>query len=479
MTPTALYRRRAGFTLVELLTVMFIIAVLAAITVVVARSNIADSYTTTGATDRLSGWLMIAKNRALRDRTPVGLRLIRDPNNPLYVREAQYVEMPVLWAPNQNPDGYALSQTTPRPPFLVVRYEATANGYRQEDGVQSAASNFGVFVFGLDLPGFDVQRGDLIRLADFGTTHRIEGITQLNQAPNWYTGSPANLYPAVNTTTFPCYKLTLAQSVIPLRVGEQFPPSPPNPPMLLPYGTVPAPNGGSQTTLYPANYPPLGGDTFYRTFFFGFYRSARPILGEPLVTLPAGMVVDVTPDWQTTASPYPVYRNPSMGLGGLTPYTAPLILPTNTSPDLLGVQNGQPVVMPSPNAVPAGVTPLRDVNIDIIFAPSGQVLFTDSGLVCFWLRNETKPSPAVRQIVRGTPLFEWQAPQTVAGVSYRFFDRPRMLSGGESLIVSVYTKTGAVSTNPVFMPDPATNSYNLNLREDMYKFVRDAFNRGL
>jgi prepilin-type N-terminal cleavage/methylation domain-containing protein len=487
MTPTALYRRRAGFTLVELLVVIFLIAVLAAITVTVARSSITDSYTTTGATDRLSGWLLIAKNRALRDRTPVGVRLIRDPANPLVVREAQYIEMPLLWAPNQNPDGFALSQTSPPPPFLVVRYDAGPGGYRQEDG----GTNYGLFVFGLDLPSFDVKSGDLVRISDFNTTHRIDNIQLVKDAsnnpvaPGWYPGTPQNLYPPVSAA-YPCYKLTLAQSVIPLRANEQFPPSPPNPPMLLPSGSGGPPQVNSpqsQTTLYPANYPPLAGDTFYRTYFFGLYRSARPILGEPLVSLPTGMVIDVTPDWQTTAAAYPVYRNPSSAgsLPGLAPYFSPIngaTVPPTTSPDALAVQGGLPVVLANPNVVPPGVTPLRDVNIDILFTPSGQVLFTDSGMVCFWLRNETKPAPTVLQQVRGSPLFETAAPQTVNLTTYRFFDRARMLAGGESLLVAVFTKTGAIGTYPVFVPDP-NNQYNQNLREDMYKFVRDAFNRGL
>ncbi|HEY2784729.1 MAG TPA: prepilin-type N-terminal cleavage/methylation domain-containing protein [Fimbriiglobus sp.] len=450
MTPN-LHRRRAGFTLVELLTVMFIISVLAAIAVSVARSSIADSYKTVGGADRLSGWLIIAKNRALRDRVPVGLRLIRDPNNPNVAREAQYIEMPVLWAPNQIPDGYVLSQVqNPSPPFLVVKYDQGIGGLRQEDGVQSAASQYGVFVFGLNVLAFDVKVGDLLSLADFGTVHRIEAITQLSQAPTWYPlGYPSNLYPPVNAT-FPCFKITLAQSLIPLRANEQYPPSPPNPPMLLPSGVGAAPAPGN-SGLYPVDYPPLGAANFYRTFFFGFYRSARPILGEPIVTLPTNMVVDMTPDTPANApNPYPVYRNPSVGLPALAS------IPAN--PDLQFV--------------------------DIIFAPSGQVMFTDSGLVCFWLRNETKPPPektsadgTLFTTLGGTPLREIKAPATVAGTTYRYFDRERMLATGDHVIVAVYTKTGAISSYSAFMPD-LTNQYNLNLNEDMYKFVRDAFNRG-
>lgn len=447
MTPNPFLRRRAGFTLVELMTVLFVIAALAAITVTIARSQVADSYKTVGGADRLSGWLLIAKNRALRDRVPVGIRLIRDLNNPYVAREAQFVEMPVLWAPNQNPDGFALGMANPRSPFVVVKYDQGAGGLRQEDGIPSAASNYGVFVFGIDVTAFDVKVGDLLRLADLGTLHRIEGITALTQAPAWYpAGSPANLYPPIGAG-FPAFKLTLAQSVIPLRANEKYPPSPPNPPMLLPFGTGAAPAANSQTTVYPANYPPIGAANFYRTFFFGFFRAARPILGEPLVTLPTEMVVDMTPDRLEGANPYPVYRNPSFGIATMNPFPAPL--PANGPP-------------------PAGLP-----DVDIIFAPSGQVMFTDSGMVCLWLRNESKPAGNLP--LGGTPLREIQ--QETA--TQRFFDRARMLAGGESVIVAVYTKSGAISSYPVFMPDPATNAYDKTFRQDMYKFVRDAFNRGL
>jgi hypothetical protein len=255
----------------------------------------------------------------------------------------------------------------------------------------------------------------------------------------------------VNTTTFPCFKITLAQSVIPLRAGELYPPSPPNPQMLLPINGTPS--AGSQTLQYPTNYPPIGAGNFYRTFFFGFYRSARPILGEPLVTLPTGMVIDMTPDRLASATPnYPVFRNPSFGVTGINPFA------------------GNPL----PAAPAAAAATLNLPDVDILFAPSGQVLFTDSGLVVFWLRNETKPPPTAP--LGGTPLLEGP-PDTTNG--YRIFDRPQMLAGGDSVLVAVYSSTGAIGTFPVLVSEPSTNRYYQSLGEDPYKFVRAAFNRGL
>ena len=54
--------------------VVGLIIVLATLVVGVANSSLVDSYKVVGSADRLSGWLLQAKARALRDRVPVGLR---------------------------------------------------------------------------------------------------------------------------------------------------------------------------------------------------------------------------------------------------------------------------------------------------------------------------------------------------------------------------------------------------------------------
>src|SRR5205823_4797512 len=84
---------RRGFTLIEMLVVMGIIVVLATLGVLVAPRLEQQMRAQRGA-DQLQQWLLIAKQRALRDRTATGLRLIYNPATPSYVREVIYIQQP-------------------------------------------------------------------------------------------------------------------------------------------------------------------------------------------------------------------------------------------------------------------------------------------------------------------------------------------------------------------------------------------------
>src|SRR5262245_31535198 len=69
---------RGGFTLIELVVVMTLILALAAITVAFLPKVQESQRASTGA-DHLQGALLIAKQRALRDQAPRGLRLLALP----------------------------------------------------------------------------------------------------------------------------------------------------------------------------------------------------------------------------------------------------------------------------------------------------------------------------------------------------------------------------------------------------------------
>jgi prepilin-type N-terminal cleavage/methylation domain-containing protein len=66
--------RRAGFTLIEMLVVLFIIVILATLVVAIAPRISEQSRAARGA-DQLQGWLLIAKQRAKNGGRPAGLRL--------------------------------------------------------------------------------------------------------------------------------------------------------------------------------------------------------------------------------------------------------------------------------------------------------------------------------------------------------------------------------------------------------------------
>ena len=65
---------RGAFTLVEMLVVLFILVVLATLAVALVP-RLGEQQKATRGADQVSGWLLIAKQRARRDRHPVGVRL--------------------------------------------------------------------------------------------------------------------------------------------------------------------------------------------------------------------------------------------------------------------------------------------------------------------------------------------------------------------------------------------------------------------
>jgi prepilin-type N-terminal cleavage/methylation domain-containing protein len=114
-------RHRRGVTLIELLVVIAIITILATLIVAVAPRFGERQRSSRGAA-QLQSWLNLAKQRALRDQRPVGIRLpaqAATTANANYIRELQYVETPdesiggVITVPYPTtPPNYKLIQLT-------------------------------------------------------------------------------------------------------------------------------------------------------------------------------------------------------------------------------------------------------------------------------------------------------------------------------------------------------------------------------
>jgi prepilin-type N-terminal cleavage/methylation domain-containing protein len=88
------HRTRPAFTLVELLVVLTILSVLATLVVVFVLPAFQDNRNVVRGVDRASGALLIAKQRALRDQLPRGVRLLPDAAGSTTARQLQYVEQP-------------------------------------------------------------------------------------------------------------------------------------------------------------------------------------------------------------------------------------------------------------------------------------------------------------------------------------------------------------------------------------------------
>ncbi len=136
MTPS---RRtsRDGTTLLELLVVIGIMLVLIGLSAAILPA-LRQKHNSTKAAGQMQGWLSIAKQTAIRDRAPRGVRLIRaslNPADPEYnlVRSVQYVEVP-------DPGRFSPLQTGVVQPFLIISQNA-ANDFDNYTVVVSSTSS--------------------------------------------------------------------------------------------------------------------------------------------------------------------------------------------------------------------------------------------------------------------------------------------------------------------------------------------------
>jgi len=82
-------------------------------------------------------------------------------------------------------------------------------------------------------------------------------------------------------------------------------------------------------------------------------------------------------------------------------------------------------------------------SVDILFAPNGEVLNTTLGRSILWVRNTSFPSPV-------------------------FGDRASFEAAGQMSLIVIYSKTGAIATQPVTLPNA-----------DPFAATKDGFNTGL
>lgn len=229
---THLRHRSPGFTLVEMLVAMALAIIVLGLAIYVANSSTFNSYRIVGAADRLSQWAMTAKNRALRDKAPRGIRLVQDAAG--NYTECVYIESPDPWVPAP---GVRLVAFLPDPGTAGLP-------------VQDNQKRF--FLTGVSLADFQslvstAPQADSLYVPDWGRSYRITGIT----AP----GGPG----------------------VPVGATVQL--------------TLQTTN--AQLPDLGAAHSPDGSTPVYQTSNFVIYRQAQPLLGEPALLLQPGMAVDV------------------------------------------------------------------------------------------------------------------------------------------------------------------------------------------
>jgi type II secretory pathway pseudopilin PulG len=128
---------RSAATLIELLVVIGIMVVLMGLAAMILPS-LRTSNNAAKAASVVSGQLSIAKQRALRDQSPRGIRLVQDlVNDPsgMTVREIQFIEQPTAVVPTGVGVSVLLAGTAPGP--FTVQLQGTTqtwDGYGVENG---------------------------------------------------------------------------------------------------------------------------------------------------------------------------------------------------------------------------------------------------------------------------------------------------------------------------------------------------------
>lgn len=238
--------RRGGFTLVELLVAIALAILLLSLVVGLTSSGL-GSYRTVRSADRVSGWLLIAKSRAIRDGQPRGVRFFRGADG--FYREAQYIEVPPPWVPNP------LQEANPTGPRIVFSYNTDTPAAPTPPTIIDRHCYF-VADSAADLATFDgqgLQAEDVLTLPGIGAAYRL-------------TAAPVAATVAFGGAGVACRELTLANW----------------------------PDLGSATSDAAANVaalptPRRATVTIYQ---FGFTARARPLFGEPLLQLSVDTAID-------------------------------------------------------------------------------------------------------------------------------------------------------------------------------------------
>ena len=257
--------RRGGFTLVEMLVVLGILLTLAAMTVAFLPTLNNYQKVQSGAS-RVQGWFLTAKQRALRDQVPRGIRLLVETiNGRQVVRTLQYTEQP---------EDYSLGLLT----VSADSQHATVSGSGVDLG-----GGFDPSGNASNLSFWPVQPGDFLMVGQDPTKpiFRITFVTSNNFSPaNQITTANANL-PVASASL---YRVIRAPRAL---AGEA--------PLLLPQDVVIDVTGDKDTNLNPrASQIPNGGSASAVQYYDILFAPTGAVTGVYFTYNAASVVLTTT-----------------------------------------------------------------------------------------------------------------------------------------------------------------------------------------
>jgi len=387
---------RRGLTLVELLVVMTIIGLLAGMIAIIMPKYSEQSRVADGSR-QMQGWIATARQKALRDKAPRGVRFTGVPTANL-----------LPYGANQ-PSQYLYNR------FVYIEQPEDVTGQPVEiQPVNVAFSPPGPYQTALASRRQQLQANATQQIVQTMAAYPTDVALQAKLRP--YVQSPSNIPLVSDPQVGWRYILVLPGRNLAgvVRAGD-----------VVEFGSA------RYTVLIDAvgNYPAMGDcylvlhrprDEFRDFSVFGnqinntmtaplppyrITRAARPIAGEPEVQLPRGVAVD--------------------------------ILVTNLP--------GQPATRSLP--APDVTTPPGALNIDVLFAPSGELIggLASYGKVVLWLRDASLGEP------------------NVGGVVVRGAMPP-----GDNRLLVIHGRTGNVTAHAV---NADANASGILI--DPYKYVRD------
>lgn len=197
--------RRSAFTLVEMLVALGIIVILATLAVLFLPTANEQTKAARGG-ELVQQWLLIAKQWALRDQAPRGVRLYVDTNN--RVRDIVYIEQPDDFVVRGS---FTIPGPTPQTVYAtrkvgIGNFTVSGNPPVGAPTLPATAPYFWAFLDPNQMPNYDftagetnqadwpVQAGDYFQLKG-GPVHRIQAVIQDQTTQKYTLLQLASAYP--------------------------------------------------------------------------------------------------------------------------------------------------------------------------------------------------------------------------------------------------------------------------------------------